>query len=324
MAHYRKIDGKWVCEIVIKGKRKSKRFDSKLKAKAWAAQAEHELRSLSEGVSEHHTFGDLFDRYADEVSGSKKGAHWEIIRLKKFKTYDISSIKLIDIRREHIEKWVNERLKEVKSSSVNRELNLISHALTQARRWRLMNHNPLDDIRRPKNPPHRDRRITPKEEESILISLNYSEDYPVTQKQQKVAAAFLFAIETAMRAGEICALTPENVNFEERTAFLPMTKNGMPRYVPLSARAIEIIEKMKPYSDTVFGLDSASLSTVFRKAVQRAGIIGLTFHDSRREATSRLAKKLDVLDLARMTGHRDIKMLMIYYQTSAADLAKQL
>lgn len=57
-------------------------------------------------------------------------------------------------------------------------------------------------------------------------------------------AAFLFAIETAMRAGEIASLTWNNINFEKRTAFLPITKNGHSSTVPLSVKAIEILQHL--------------------------------------------------------------------------------
>jgi integrase len=51
---------------------------------------------------------------------------------------------------------------------------------------------------------------------------------------------------------------------------------------------------------------------------------GLRFHDTRREATSRLAKRVDVLTLARITGHKDIRMLMVYYQTDMSEVALQI
>jgi integrase len=63
---------------------------------------------------------------------------------------------------------------------------------------------------------------------------------------------------------------------------------------------------------------------MFRKYRKKSGIEDMTFHDSRHEAITRLAKKLHVLDLARMTGHKDIKKLMIYYNESAEDIAGKL
>jgi integrase len=52
--------------------------------------------------------------------------------------------------------------------------------------------------------------------------------------------------------------------------------------------------------------------------------LDLNFHDARHEAITRLAQKLNVLELARMVGHRDLNMLQIYYNETAQQLAKKL
>ncbi len=104
------------------------------------------------------------------------------------------------------------------------------------------------DLKRPKKPAHRDRRIYQPEIDALLIALNYCETKPVTQ-QQRVAVAFLFAIETAMRAGEICSFTPGNIDLAARTAFLPDTKNGTSRSVPLSSEAVRLLDRRQPWPD---------------------------------------------------------------------------
>jgi integrase len=327
MATFRKISDSWRAEVCVAGKRKSKSFPTKAEARSWAVIAEAALDSPEVDVaSAAHTLGDIFLRYANEISEVKKGARWEIVRLKKFGRDPLSKIALSELKREHFEEWVGRQMKTLKASSVNRELNLISHALTQARRWRLMFDNPLKDLRRPKDPPHRDRRINTGEIAAILLSLNYTEESTVHQQQQRVAVAFLFAIETAMRAGEICSLKPEQINLAERTAYLPETKNGFPRTVPLSAEAVRLIERLMPCEagKTIFKVSSGTLSTIFKRGVDRTGIEDLTFHDARHEATTRLAKRLHILALARATGHKDIKQLQIYYNETAAELAKLL
>lgn len=326
MATFRKIGDRWSAEVYVNGIRKSKRHDTKAQAKSWAAQTEFELGQMVDGVSTTHTLLDVFKRYAEEISETKKGAQWEIVRLKMFERFSISNVRLVDLRREHFESYIFERSKSVKPSSINRELNLISHSLTQARRWRLMTHNPMEDLKRPKDPPHRERRISQHEIDTILVALNYDERFPVVQQQQKVAVAFLLAIETAMRAGEICSLQSKHVNFAQRTAFLPDTKNGRSRAVPLSQEAIRLLKRVDPWGDdgTVFNMASSTLSTLYKRAVDRTEIVDLTFHDTRHEAITRLAGKLDVLDLARMVGHRDIKQLMTYYNKSACELASLL
>ncbi len=326
MASIRRDGDRYKVEVFVNGIRKSKRLDTKAQAKSWAAQMEVELGKMAEGVSATHSFADVFERYANEVSETKKGAQWEIVRLNMFSRFSIAAVKLVDLRREHFERYIVERLAAVKSSSVNRELNLMSHCLTQARRWRLMSHNPMDDLKRPKDPAHRDRRISDREIEMVLLALNYAEDAPVVQQQQKVAVAFLLAIESGMRAGEICSLVARHVDLAAQTVFLPDTKNGRPRSVPLSKEAVRLLQRVQPWSDdgSVFGLASGALSTLFKRGVGKTDIKDLTFHDTRHEAITRLAQKLDVLDLARVVGHRDIKQLLTYYNKSAAELAAQL
>lgn len=143
---------------------------------------------------------------------------------------------------------------------------------------------------------------------------------------QRVAVCFLFAIETAMRSGEILGLTSRTVDIDRRVAHLPLTKNGGARDVPLSSRAVALL-KMLPAVDEgkpLFALPAASRDALFRKAKEKAGIADLTFHDTRHEAITRLSKKLDVLALARMTGHTNLSELRTYYNESAEELAKRL
>src|SRR5690606_2087213 len=105
---------------------------------------------------------------------------------------------------------------------------------------------------------------------------------------------------------------------------LPRTKNGDERQVPLSLRAREILFLLPRGDGPVFGVDSGTRDALFRKARDRAEIPDLHFHDSRAEAIWRLSKKLNVLDLARVIGHRDIRSLQLYYNADADELATLL
>ena len=126
-----------------------------------------------------------------------------------------------------------------------------------------------------------------------------------------------------MRSGEIVGLTWERVDLERRVAHLPLTKNGTARDVPLSQEAVRLLEAL-PRLTPAFGLTDAQRDILWRKLRARAKVDGLTFHDARHQAITNLAKKLDVLPLARMVGHRDIRQLMTYYNETAEDLAKRL
>ena len=99
----------------------------------------------------------------------------------------------------------------------------------------------MTNVKRPKEPESRTRRLLPGEFEQLMIATQYDIDIPPESKSERIGAAIVFAIETAMRAGEICGITWEDVNLERRTVHLPKTKNGNPRTVPLSTTAVTVI-----------------------------------------------------------------------------------
>jgi integrase len=319
---YTKRGNRLRAEIMVNGQRKSKTFDTKRQAQAWVAESVTTDTGVAIATG---TLRELCERYKSEVSETKRGEHWEVIRLDMYarKYEDLFDRKLTTIQREDIERVIKDRLKQVKPSTVNRDLNLIGNVFKYARRWRMMSHNPMTDIKRPKDPEARNRRVLDTEIEQLLVALNYSDDLPITSQRQKVAIAFLIALETAMRQGEIAKTKWSDVHIDERYIFLPhtITKTAVSRNVPLSARAIELIGRLDQNKETMLGVSAGVVSTMFRAAVANCGIDNLTFHDARHEATTRLAGKLQVLDLARVTGHRDIKQLMTYYNKDARELA---
>jgi integrase len=220
--------------------------------------------------------------------------------------------------------WRDDRLKIVQSSTVNRELNLMSALFEQCRReWQWVKVNPVHDVKRPVNPQHRERIFTDVERDALCVELGFLESDLVVTKQQIIAVAFLFALETAMRREEITGLEWSRIDLKRCFLSLPLTKNGDARQVPLSKRAIYLLGLLKSF-EKPFPVDKDVLSTLFRRACLNANIENAHFHDARATALTRLSKKLNVLELARMVGHRDIRSLQIYYRETAAELALKL
>ena len=312
---------RWRHRIMVNGKRVSGTFDTKAAALKWEA---HQRVLLGAGTVTTITenCAAAFRRYEIEVSKKKRGYKWEAGRLAAMASSPLGRVLMSELNSSHIAAWRDQRLREVQGGTVTREMNLLSHVFSVARReWRWIASSPTTDVARPRSNPPRDRRISMQEIERICLALNWRHDaVGVTpeSKQQRIALAFLFAIETAMRAGEICALRKDDVT--GTVARLHQTKNGFPRDVPLSPRALEIWA-MVPDG---FDITTSSLDAMFRVARRRADVEGLTFHDTRHEAITRLAGKLNVLELARMVGHRDIKQLQTYYNASAAEIANRL
>lgn len=312
-------NGKWRAEIAKDGIRKSKVHPSKAAAREWAVRAEYLIEN-GDQVAARQTFGELLGRYAREESPAKRGHRWEVVRLEKFQRDKIAKIQIGDLTASSFADWRDRRLQDVSGSSVRREMKLLSAVLSVARReWQVMSSNPMEGVRQPPESAPRDRRPTNDELDRLQVSAGQD----LSNATARAFHAFLFAIETGMRAGEIVGLTADRVDLVKRVAQLPITKNGSAREVGLSSEAVRLIEAM-PDLDPVFGLNSAQLDALWRKVRDRAGVENLTFHDSRHEAITRLSKKIDVLPLAKMVGHRDIKMLMTYYEESAEEIAKML
>lgn len=321
MASFRKLEsGRYRAEIARQGRRLSQVHPTLKAAKEWAARQEYLILTDESTPASRITFGELLDRYARERSPQKRGARWEIVRLEKIARGEIAQKALSDLKPEDFANWRDGRLLEVAPASVKREMILMSAVLTTARKeWGLLKVSPMTDVSKPSDVPGRDRLPTPEEIERLRNAAGEDLQFATA----RVFHAFLFAVETAMRAGEIVGLTWDRVDLERRVAKLTKTKNGRPRDVPLSSEAVRLLDAL-PRLDTVFGVTSAQMDALWRKVRDKAQADGLNFHDSRHAAITRLSKKLDVLALARMVGHSDLRQLQTYYNETAEELARRL
>lgn len=327
MATFRKRGDKYRAEIVKNGVRKSKSFRTKAEAMAWAVDEERKIAILASGGQIETVFADVIRRYQKEVSVTKRTGKHEISRLERLLQEPIANLYVADIRREDVEAWIAERLNSgLQEASVRRELNILSNIFTMAlTRWNYIVKNPMVGVALPKNSTPRTQRFSQAEIDLLIEHSGYLRD--LKRPRARVGSALLFAIETGMRAGEICALTWDNVFFDRRIAHLPMTKNGTARDVPLSSEAMRILRQLEEMKceDRVFQLSVKSLSSLFIKLKQVANLDHLNFHDTRREALTRLAKKVDVLTLAKISGHKDIKILSsTYYAPNMSEVASLL
>lgn len=318
MASIRKRGDGWRAEVYRNGERDSQTFRTKQEASRWALQREAELTGAR---LPDKTVGDAMSRFAKDVAPSRRGGRWEAIRLQSLQRDALARKPLERLAGPDIAAWRDDRMLEVSPATVAREMALIRTVLETARRdWGWLRDKPMAEVKVPRSPPSRKRRISDAEVDRVRIATGLEDGDLADTAMQRTGLAFLFALETAMRAGEILGLTWADVR--EKSVELPRTKNGDSRRVPLSPRAREIIAALPRDRPTCFDLQAGTRDALWRRAV--AGIDNLHFHDSRAEAIARLSKKLDVLELARVIGHRDIKSLMIYYETDADELADRL
>jgi integrase len=286
------------------------------------------------------TFGQLLDRYAESVTPKKSGSKWETNRIILLKDYlvpvgdtkvKLGDVHLRDFDERHVSAWRDARLKDVSGSSVIREWTILGNAMKIAENeWKWVTANPFHRVKRPKKNEDRYRKASEGEIDKLIHSSGYSREAQPANIIQRVMAIALFSMQTAMRCKEMTQLKWSDVHIDKKYVFIPpntdevRTKTGS-REVPLSSKAIAILEQMKGVDDEfVFKLNPAQVDAHWRKLTKKAMIDDLTFHDCKHYACTWMAKVVPVFDLARIVGTKDLKTLLIYYNPTASDIAPSL
>lgn len=326
MASFRQRNGKWQARVIRDGyPDQTKTFESKADAEKWARALESTIdKGQFVSTSEAHqtTLRDAIARYLLEVTPTMKGAAPDTIRLKAIMRKPIAKWSLANLSATRMAAYRDERLKEVSSGTVIRELAYLSSIINHARReWGVNVPNPVQMVRKPQSPQARSRVLTEEEIAKLLLALE-----PVGRRSHWTKPAVQLALETAMRRGELLSLRWENIDLQGRTAFLPDTKNGDSRTVPLSTAAVQVLQGLpKHISGVVIPVKFFSLDAAFKLARKRAGLEEVRFHDLRRTAITRMAQKLpNVIELAAVSGHKSLMVLKRYYRPAAIDLALKL
>lgn len=314
--------GLWRAQVARNGVRRSKSFPTKSAAQQWAAATEAELMAGKRGGYPRKTVAQALQRYGEEVSPGKPGGRWELLRLAAFAREPWAARWLVDLSADDLGRWRDLRLLGVSGESVRRDFALLSAVFSAAKReWGWMGDNPVSLVRKPPPGRPRDRLPTWRELRLICRSCGYVTGTAPATKTAQVAYVLLISLRTAMRRGEILALREADVDLARRVARLHVTKNGDARDVPLSARAARLLRPLLP---GMLDIAPGSLDALWRKVCARCGVEGLHLHDARAAACTSMARRVDVLTLARITGHRDIKMLLRYYRETPEQIAARL
>ena len=334
------------------GKRHQKNFKTKVEAKKFGAALELKPEVRASSI----TVADLMRRYQTEVTPTKRGCREEHHRINRLLRYPFTQKLLSSISSKDIEDFMEARLLEhtarsgdglVSPSTVTKERITLSAIFSWGVKSGFMQTNPVKGTKTPEKTEARERVASDEEVEKILLASGWDGESVPATKTQLVAAAFVFACKTGMRSGEILQL--EDVWIDGTVIHLPKeaTKTLSRRDVALSQEALRILNLVLERGDRpqVFGdLSSAQRDALWRKIRDRAGLgpvfdsegrlvqEGLNFHDSRATFATWAASpdpktgapRLDVLALARQTGHKDLKMLQRYYRASAKQIADRL
>lgn len=331
--------GYWQARVRRRGHPlQSKTFPTKTLAESWARQVEAQIERgafIATNRAEATLFKDLAKTFKEDFAPHHyRGPAWQaklshlVDRLGPYSILALTSERVASYRDQRLGD-PDPRYKDPKTAprisgaTVKGELDLLAKVLDVGSKEfgiALPLGNPVAQIRKPKDAPSRDRRLTTGEASALLAACGQS-------RNTWLGPAVVFAIATAMRQGEQLSLQWERIDLEKRLAWLPETKNGSARAVPLTSEAVAVLKGLPRALDgRVFPVDKQTLSSAFRAACQRAKVEDFRWHDLRHEALSRFAERgdLSVLELAAISGHKTLRMLKLYVQLHASQLAQKL
>lgn len=323
MGNIRKRGNSWTAQVRIAGWRSfTKTFKKKTDAIAWSAHLENKLRNapVPAFVADTKvTLGDLVIRYAEEIAPSHKSSLPETYRLRAISRSWIGELDIRYLNKQQFAQYQKDRLEKVSVASVHAELSLIRRVLdTAIKHWGYdIVENVIKTMKYSKGSVSRTRRLEPNEKNRILASAK-------SQRNNYICSVIEFAIETGMRRSEILKLKWHDINLETGFASLYDTKNGEDRKVPLTKRCIEVLNQLSRNHEYVFPISATCLNQAWRRAVKKAEIKDLRFHDLRHEAVSRFFEMgMSVPEVALISGHKDLTQLFRYTHLNPENVFKK-
>lgn len=327
MASIRSRNGKWQARITRKGQQAvAKSFHSKQDAEKWARQVETEIDKGSYtniALADRTLFKDVIERYVQEVILKTRSKREDTYRLRALARHPIANLRMTALTPIKVAEYRDERLKLVSNGAVIRELSYFSSIINHARReWGINMINPIPLVKKPASPQGRNRILTEEELSRLYDALKPK----IKSSNNWILPLTKFALETAMRRGEIIGLKWNQIDLETRIAFIPLTKNGESRTVPLSSNAIAILKSLPRNIDgKVFPVTPFTLSAAIERARTKANLGDFHFHDLRHMGITRLAERLpNLIELAAVSGHKNLSMLKRYYHPNPQELAKKI
>ncbi|MCC6502695.1 MAG: site-specific integrase [Deltaproteobacteria bacterium] len=318
----------WWMRFTYKGKQvrlstevSDKKLAEKIHAKVSTQIAEGKW--FERPIGENKVFEEMLDKYLTEYSSSKTllGRDRDKSIAKRLLSF-FGGLKLTEIGSALVVEYKSKRRKEgAAPATIEREICVLKRSFNLAvKEWEWLRDNPVSRVSRERFNNQIDRWLTLEEEEKLL------EACPDWLKQ-----IVTFALNVGMRQGEILDLRWPYIDLFRKTATVMESKNGEKRTVPLNQKAHEVLISQSKIrhikSDYVFvtsvgtRIGKRNLARPFTVAVAKAGIQKFRFHDLRHTFATRLIQSgIDIYTVAKLLGHKDIRMTQRYAHHSTESL----
>jgi len=324
---YQRDNGRWYVRFTLNGKRRMLSTGETDKTQALLklgeiVKAAECTNAFGPPLKRVSTFRELAEEYIAYAEANKASSTIQRDKRRLGKLFAaFGSNRLTDITQRKVELYMQEREKEVKPATVNREFALLRHMLRKAVEWDYLPVSPARTVKPFKESPGRVRYLSDSERERLLDACKHSDSdmlYPVV----------LTALLTGMRRGELQELTWDDVNFPEARITVRRSKNNETRHIPIHRDLLEVLAELRnryPYAQYVFckpdGKPYGNWRRAFETACRQAGVANFRFHDLRHTFGSYLGMKgCNAYTIMRLMGHKTIAMSARYTHISEEQL----
>ncbi len=321
-------DGRYRINIMVDGQRihrlvgKESDGTTRLHAEKILAKLRneaHEARlNLPKGRKPTLKFKEAAEQYLEkQISTQAKNLKSKIYQLKLHLIPFFDNKPLDKIDEEDVEKYKNERQEDgVSTSTINRELAVLSHLFTKAIQWKWLNNRPIV-VKKFKETEHRITYLTVEQIDRLL-------DAAKQDQNPYIYRFIVIGLETGMRLMEILSIRLEHIDLDRRVIFIPHAKAGA-RHQPISEYLTEVLtpylHNTQPNQIWLFPAEKSvtghcvNISKPFRRVVAAAGMNPkeVVRHTLRHTAITHLVQAgVDLPTVKRISGHKTLQMVERY------------
>ena len=319
-------------------------------AKAWKAASEAKLNAgenvlsakaqrftIDQAIADYLAYGEVenaskrytLKKLAEEFNGlAVKNLTPELLKKWKDKKLNTKVLAAPNKKKNHY-LYNGDKERKYAPSSVRKQYYALKTCLDWHSNFRKYPfQSPFAIVGAPTEDNAKDRRLEGDEEARLLAACDklYSD-------KEVFKNVIRFALETAMRRGEIFKLKWSDINFESRTIRVKAenSKTDTERVVPITSTCLAVLtaqqatkEEKKPL--VFWQLNPNTFNHRFRGIMRNAEVEGFSFHCFRHEATSRFFERsqLNDVEIALIVGHSDLRTLKRYTHTRPTSLIERL
>lgn len=255
------------------------------------------------------TYATLADQHLAEAKRYQK-SWWSVEGiLRRHILPRWGKVRLTDIKSQDVARWLGEKSGEgLKPATVEKIRVVFGRSFELARRWSMPGGeiNPVRGIPRQRFDNARQRYLSADQARRLKWACELS---PNRQLKHIVGLLLL----TGARKSELLHARWEHVDLDRQAWFIPETKTGKARHVPLSQAAIDILRiapRLPGCPYVLPNLETGRPFTTLKRAWQRArdlaDLPGLRIHDLRHSAASFMINAgVNLYAVGKVLGHAD-------------------